>query len=150
MSRSNFQRTATWLQACGKGQTVPNLSVQIGCDLEEYAEFLDCIELDSEWDQGVLNDLKKDLARVGELLKKAVILARIPAERRVDALDARCDIEVTGNGICYLADFDKDAADDAVLSSNEAKLVDGKPVILAGGKIGKPAGWTPPNLAGFV
>jgi hypothetical protein len=31
-----------------------------------------------------------------------------------------------------------------------AKLVDGKPVILEGGKIGKPAGWTAPDLRGFV
>lgn len=150
MSHSNFQRTANWLHACGKGQTVPNLSVQIGCDLEEYAEFLDCLALDSMEDQDVLNQVMADLSQLGSLLKKGVILARIPPENRVDALDARCDVEVTGNGICYLADFDKDAADQAVLDSNDAKLVDGKPVILPGGKIGKPEGWTAPNLEGFV
>jgi hypothetical protein len=59
-------------------------------------------------------------------------------------------MEVTGNGVAYLAGFDKDGADQAVLASNEAKLVDGKPVILEGGKIGKPAGWTPPDLTPFV
>jgi len=37
-----------------------------------------------------------------------------------------------------------------VLDSNDAKLVDGKPVILPGGKIGKPEGWKAPNLSMFV
>jgi hypothetical protein len=37
-----------------------------------------------------------------------------------------------------------------VIASNEAKLVDGKPVILPGGKIGKPQGWMPPNLKPYV
>jgi hypothetical protein len=52
--------------------------------------------------------------------------------------------------VAYLADFDKEGADEAVLASNEAKLVDGKPVILEGGKIGKPPHWVAPDLAGFV
>jgi hypothetical protein len=60
------------------------------------------------------------------------------------------DIEVTGNGVAYLAGFDKCEADQAVLASNEAKLIDGKPVILPGGKIGKPEGWKAPDLARFV
>jgi len=150
MPHSNFQRTAMWLQACGKGQTVANLSVQIGCDMEEYAEFLTNIELDSEFDQDQLEALAEGLERLGTLLKKAVIMARIPEDRRIEALDALCDREVTGNGIAYLADFDKEGADEAVLASNDAKLVDGKPVILPGGKIGKPQGWAPPDLVGFV
>ena len=49
-----------------------------------------------------------------------------------------------------LVTMDKPGADRAVLDSNDAKLVDGKPVILEGGKIGKPAGWTAPDLRGFV
>jgi hypothetical protein len=46
--------------------------------------------------------------------------------------------------------MDKPGADRAVLDSNNAKLVDGKPVILEGGKIGKPPGWKAPDLRGFV
>lgn len=150
MPHSNFQRTAAWLHACGKGKTVSNLSVQIGCDMEEYAEFLEVLELDSAYDQEQLNDLRQDLVRVGTLLKRGVIMARINPADRVDALDALCDREVTGNGIAYLADFDKEGADEAVLDSNDAKLVNGQPVILPGGKIGKPEGWEPPNIARFV
>ena len=62
----------------------------------------------------------------------------------------RVSSEVTGNGVAYLAGFDKRGADQAVLASNDAKLVDGKPVIMPGGKIGKPEGWKAPDLSGFV
>jgi predicted HAD superfamily Cof-like phosphohydrolase len=68
----------------------------------------------------------------------------------VHALDALCDREVTGNGVAFLLGFNKPAADEAVLRSNEAKLVNGEPVILEGGKIGKPEGWQPPDLKPFV
>ena len=65
-------------------------------------------------------------------------------------LDALCDREVTGNGVAYIAGFDKDAADQAVLASNESKLEDGKPVILPGGKIGKGKHYAAPDLRAFV
>jgi hypothetical protein len=52
--------------------------------------------------------------------------------------------------VAYLAGFDKDAADEEVLASNESKLEDGVPVILEGGKIGKGKSYKAPNLRGFV
>ena len=91
-----------------------------------------------------------DLNALALKLKTGGVIAYIPEHLREDCLDALCDAEVTGNGIAYLAQMDKDEADDAVLTSNEAKLVDGKPVILPGGKIGKPEGWKPPNLKTYV
>ena len=150
MAHSNFQRTAMWLEACGKEKLIRNLSVQIGCDFEEQAEFLECLSLDSFQDQETLNKVAADLHQLGSLLKKGLILAGINEVDREDALDALCDREVTGNGVAYLADFDKESADQAVLDANDAKLVNGKPVILQGGKIGKPEGWTPANLKAFV
>jgi predicted HAD superfamily Cof-like phosphohydrolase len=146
---NNFQRTAAWLHACGKEQTPHNVSIQIGCHIEEFVEFLDCIHINIGTDtkQSVmlaLTDLAKGLKAGG------IWYASIPYGRRADALDALCDMEVTGNGVAYLADMEKDEADKAVLASNEAKLVDGKPVILPGGKIGKPEGWKAPNLNIYV
>jgi predicted HAD superfamily Cof-like phosphohydrolase len=146
---NNYQRTAAWLHACGKEQTPHNVSIQIGCHIEEFVEFLDAIHVNIGADTKAsvmlaLTDLAKGLKAGG------IWYASIPLGRRVDALDALCDMEVTGNGIAYLADMEKDAADQAVIASNEAKLVDGKPVILPGGKIGKPEGWKPPNLTHYV
>lgn len=151
--KTNFQRTAEWLHKCGKGQTVQNTSVQIGCDFEEQAELLACIELDDGHDRAVQDRLGRivhELNSLGHLLKRGVITARIPKGRRAEALDAMCDREVTGNGIAFLADMDKDGADRAVLDSNDDKMIDGVPVILEGGKIGKRPGWQAPDLTPFV
>ena len=147
---SNFERTAAWLKACGKVPGPAALSVQIGCHLEEFIEFLMCVDFDSAEDAESLERSVADLLRVANGLKKGMVMASINPSDRIEALDALCDSEVTGNGVAYLAGFDKQAADMAVLASNDAKLVDGKPVILPGGKIGKPDGWKAPDLSGFV
>ena len=147
---SNFERTAAWLKACGKVPGPAALSVQIGCHLEEFIEFLMCLDLDSAEDATSLERSVADLLCVANGLKKGLAMAGINPSDRIMALDALCDSEVTGNGVAYLAGFDKQGADMAVLASNDAKLVDGKPVILPGGKIGKPDGWKAPDLSGFV
>lgn len=147
---TNYQRTANWLKACGKEPTIDNLSVQIGVHLEEFCELLACLRSDSEGYGKLLERTRTDLEWFAGKLKRREQFVYIPIHLRVDALDALCDTEVTGNGVAYLAQFDKDAADQAVLASNESKLEDGKPVILEGGKIGKGNSYTPPNLRSFV
>lgn len=147
---TNYNRTADWLAACGKQPGPETLSIQIGCDLEETAELLRCLRVSKEGWARLLERLVIDIESLGAELKRGQLMAHFPAHLRADALDALCDREVTGNGVAYLAGFDKPAADAAVLASNDAKLVDGKPVILPGGKIGKPAGWQAPNLKPFV
>jgi predicted HAD superfamily Cof-like phosphohydrolase len=147
---SNFERTAAWLKACGKVPGPAALSVQIGCHIEEFVEFLMCIDFDSAKDLENLESCVADMLHVAAGLKKGLVMASINPSDRIEALDALCDSEVTGNGVAYLAGFDKRGADQAVLASNDAKLVDGKPVILPGGKIGKPEGWKAPDLSGFV
>ncbi len=147
---TNFERTKAWLQACGKEPTPENLSVQIGCDIEEYCEFLKTLRTDSEGYAKLLDRTRLDLEWFASKLKRREQVVYIPTHLRADALDARCDVQVTGDGVCFMAGFDKDCADQAVLDSNDAKLVDGKPVILEGGKIGKPEGWKAPNLRPFV
>jgi predicted HAD superfamily Cof-like phosphohydrolase len=148
---TNYERTEAWLKACGKEPPdIEGLSVQIGCHLEEFCEFLGALRSDSEGYGKLLERTRTDLEWFASKLKRREQFVYIPTHLRTDALDALCDTEVTGNGVAYLADMDKQGADEAVLASNEAKLVDGKPVILEGGKIGKPPGWKPPDLRGFV
>lgn len=146
----NYQRTADWLAACGKEPSAENVSVQTGCHIEEFCEFLKTLRTDSEGYAKLLQRTVADLEWYAVKLKRREQFVYIPTHLRTDALDALCDSEVTGNGIAYLARLDKAAADELVLASNEAKLVDGKPVILEGGKIGKPEGWKPPDLRSLV
>lgn len=147
---TNFSRTAAWLHACGKGQTTDNTSVQIGCGIEEFCEFMRTLRTDSEGYAKLLERTCNDLDWFATKLKQREQFVYIPTHLRVDALDALCDIEVTANGVAYLADMNKEDADLRVLDANDAKLVDGKPVILEGGKIGKPEGWKPANLSDLV
>jgi predicted HAD superfamily Cof-like phosphohydrolase len=147
---SNFQRTKAWLEACEKEPTPENLSVQIGCAIEEFCELLGAIRSDSEGYGKLLERTKADLDWFAGKLKRREQFVYVPTHLRTDALDALCDIEVTVNGIAFLANFDKDAADQAVLASNDSKLEDGKAVILPGGKIGKGKDYKAPELRGFV
>jgi len=147
---NNYHRTADWLTACGKVPSVETASLQIGCDIEEEVEFLECLTLSSDGNATLLREAIRGLKRVATALKTGADVATIHESERIDALDSLCDREVTGNGVAHLLGFNKPMADQAVLESNEAKLVDGEPVILEGGKIGKPEGWTPPDLSEFV
>lgn len=147
---SNYHRTANWLNSCGKTPNDEGLSVQLGCHIEEFCELLKALRSDSEGYAKLLDRTRLDLEWFATKLKKQEQFVYIPVHMRTDALDALCDSEVTGNGVAYMANFDKVGADEAVLDSNDAKLVDGKPVILEGGKIGKPEGWKAPDLRGFV
>lgn len=154
---NNYSRTSSWLAACGKApeahtaaDQMNNISVQLGCHFEEFAEFLIAVRTDSDGCDLLRHRVITDLHWWASKLKKQEQFAYIPQHTKMDALDALCDCEVTGNGIAYLTGFNKPAADKAVLDSNDSKLVDGKPVLLEGGKIGKPAGFTPPDLRGFI
>lgn len=148
--QTNFQKTSEWLRRAGK---VPGdaaaISVQIGVHLEEFAEFIDSIDSTS-------------LAFAGELVDLTTLIKNIAGEiKRRDrtvyiadplaCLDALCDTDVTGNGVAYLAGFNKDGADDEVHRSNFSKFnADGSPVILPGGKVGKSELYTPPNLDPYL
>ena len=147
---TNYQRTAAWLTACGKVPSVKNVSTQAGCMIEEVGELLSTLRVDSDGWQRVLERAVIDLQDLATEIKQGKRIAHIPNHLRADALDAMCDVEVTLNGVAFLAGMDKDGADAEVLASNDRKLVDGRPVILPGGKLGKPPGWQPPNLQRFV
>ncbi len=135
---------------CGKEPSPENLSVQIGCHIEEMVEFMSTLDLQGLIVAHEIKDALQSLSYLGSLAKSRTKVIGFKDGARTDALDALCDAEVTGNGVAYLAGFNKPLADWAVLAANDAKLVDGKPVILEGGKIGKPEGWKPPDLSAYV
>jgi len=148
---TNYEQTKAWLIACGKEQTAENLSVAIGVQLEEFCELLSCLRTDSDGYAKLLERTRIDLEWYAGKLKRRDQEVYIPIHRRVDALDALCDIEVTGNGVAFFAGFDKDAADQAVIESNNSKLEDGKAVFVEGTtKIGKGKDYKAPDLRGFV
>lgn len=148
--QTNFDRVAHWLTAAGKEPNAKNLATQVGCHFEEFTELLTCITVTSPTGAmpNVLVEAKMILDMVAQGLKSGDFGVEI--YDREGALDALCDADVTGNGIAYLAGMDKNRADKKVLDANDDKFVDGKPLILEGGKIGKRPGWTAPSLADCV
>jgi hypothetical protein len=147
---TNYQRTAAWLATCGKHPGPSTLSVQIGVDLEETAELLRCLRVSKEGWARLLERLVIDLESLGAEIKRGDLIAHFPNHLREDVLDALCDREVTGNGVAYLAELDKDGADQEVLRSNDSKLENGQPVILPGGKIGNGSSYSEPDLRRFI
>jgi predicted HAD superfamily Cof-like phosphohydrolase len=153
---TNFERTKNWLIACGKEPSAENLSVQVGCHLEEFMEFMDTLGIASNQEGQVyptptqLQAALETMNLLATSLKDGVLRVEVMEEFREECLDALCDLEVTGTGVAYLAGFAKDSADLEVLAANERKLVDGKPVLKPNGKIGKPEGWVAPDLKPFV
>ncbi len=148
---TNYQRTANWLEACGKEPgNSSHLSVQIGVDIEETAELLRNLRVSKEGWARLLERVVSDMESLAGELKRGDLIAHFPQHLKVEVLDGLCDREVTGNGVAYLMEFDKDGADAEVLDSNDSKLNDGVPVILDGGKIGKGKNYFKPNLKRFI
>ena len=142
---------AAWLDACGKKPSnEADLSVQIGVHIEEFSEFLRAVYIESN--TGITSTAMQELAAhldgCAAVLKSGHAVAKI--FDREAALDALCDTEVTGNGVAFLAGFEKIEADCRVADSNFSKFnADGTPVILDGGKIGKGPNYAPPDLTGL-
>lgn len=149
-SISNFQRTAKWLEAAGKHPgNEEHLAVQVGVHLEEIGELLDqLLIMGSNADGESITSASTRIKGVAHRLKQGQIRARFRS--RVEALDALCDAEVTGNGVAFLAGMDKEEADLRVLRSNESKFVDGKALLAPGGKIMKGPNFHPPFLDDLV
>lgn len=151
-SGAAYFATATWLATAGKEPgNEQHLSTQIGCQIEEFAEYLRAVYIESNTGitTNALQELAAHLDACAHSLKKGLAQAKI--YDREAALDALCDIEVTGNGVAFLAGMNKPAADVRVIASNWAKFdADGKPVILDGGKVGKAEGWAPPEFSDLV
>ena len=144
----NFVRTIAWLHACGKEpKNGAHLNTQVGVHLEEMIEFIKELTV-TDYEQSELGYWLPRFEEFSEDEKSGEI--KVSFANPEKALDALCDMEVTGNGVAFLAGWDKMKADHLVLSANEAKLVDGKPVILENGKIGKPEGWKPADLSACV
>lgn len=145
----NYDRVSNWLKVAGKVPSGESFSVQSGVMFEEMAEFFESVYFADRLDGNVALQIVADaLHKIGNELKKNG--RQLGIKDRVACLDALCDIDVTLNGVAFLAGFDKNAADDEVLNSNDSKFVDGKAVILPGGKIGKGPNYVEPDLSKFV
>lgn len=147
---SNFDRVAAFLAACDKDRTAGNASIQLGELVWSIVELLEVVSVSGPQSEDDLATSVRRLRRLGGSLKRGMTLGNIQAEKRADALKGICNIDANGNALAYLALMDKAAADNAVLTAMEAMLVDGAPVLKAGGKLSVPEDWVPADVSGYV
>lgn len=116
-----FKDQSNFMEACGQSTHKYNPN--------QYAMYLDLIDEER-------NELKE----------------AIEAEDRVEQLDALIDILVVTIGAINSAGWDGEAAWEEVMKTNFAKIdpETGKVRKREDGKVLKPEGWQPPQLAQFV
>ena len=131
--------TKRWFEIAVPAPTPKNVSVQIGCHMEEFAEMLTALGETT---------LARAVDRVADGYKAAMYAS--PAIGRRELLDALADQIVTATGIGHMLGMDIVGALGEVNRSNFSKFVDGKPVFKEHGKIAKGPGYSEPDLSPFI
>lgn len=134
-----IEDTKRWFEAAIPTPSPQNVSVQIGCHMEEFAEMLTALGETT---------LAGAVDRVADMYKSAIYAS--PAIDRRELLDALADQIVTAVGIGHMLGMDIVGALGEVNRSNFSKFVDGKPVFKSNGKVDKGVNYTPPDLSAFV
>jgi len=139
-----------WHAAARPEPTLKQLSVQVGCHLEEVAEMLATLPVPGERVEYV-RQCMDIVATLAHSLKSGKIPLREPSrDEKVALLDALCDQVVTAAGVAHCAGLDILGGLAEVNSSNWSKFVDGKPLFDENGKITKGPNYRKADLKGFV
>ena len=137
-----------WFDAVRPEPTASDLCVQIGCKLEEEAEFLAALGL---------YDISAALANVADKFKAKGPIGLHSTRRLLDSLavevevlDALCDSTVTNIGIANFLGANFHGALAEVNRSNKSKFVNGKPIFDTNGKLKKGPDFSKPELKPFA
>lgn len=143
----------SWFKTANPRDTIKNkdVSVQIGCHIEEFKEMLKALEgvdkvlIDEA--RVVLGKLEK---RFKELPDDSYDYFKQTEGENLELIDSLCDQIVTSIGIGYRMGFDIHGALLEVNESNRSKFEDGKPVYNEDGKIMKGKHYRKPDLKRFI
>ena len=139
---------ANWFKKAKPEPADKDLSVQIGCCLEEVCELLEGLGAQTGHYRE-LTDLANEFKYKGEWALKRV--RNLTYQQRIDIVDACCDINVTSVGVMQLlGGVDALGAQREVIRSNNSKMVGGKFEFDDNGKIQKPDSYSEPDLTQFV
>lgn len=146
-----IKKVERWHEAARPVPTKEDMSVQLGCHLEEIAEMLRALTFHSDAHVSRRVNAAKLVNMVDAVaqdLKQGLIVARI--SDRLAMLDGLCDQVVTGVGVAYCTGMDIHSGVEEVNRSNWSKFVAGKPLFDENGKVKKGDAYTPPDLGAFV
>lgn len=149
LKQDSTQRIENWFRAAKPEPTLEDLSVQVGCCLEEVCELLEGLGLK---DYDVHEQLNIDADHFKGKSKWAIKkLEKLTHQQRVAITDACCDINVTTIGVLtLLGGIDIMGATNEVIRSNDSKFENGKPIFNEQGKIMKGKDYSEPDLTPFI
>lgn len=125
------------------------INAQFGAHLEEICEMLEAVtfvdpQASMEARETRAYESLKHFAAALKAQKVDVLIAD-----RKGMLDSLCDQVVTAVGVGHCAGMKVPEGCERVNRSNWSKFVDGQPVFLEGGKIGKGPNYAEPDLSGL-
>lgn len=137
-----FKDQKTFMKAMGNTVDAPDLrqtELYLKLTLEELGETICAVN------PGATEEIQSLIRKLEDVAK----FDGIPdTKQRAEIFDGVQDVLVTATGIGISMDFPMEAGWDEVLRSNMAKIgPDGKVKRREDGKVLKPDGWTPPDLA---
>lgn len=140
---SELQRTLEWFKQAIPNPTPEQACIQIGCHIEEFAEMLLALGIQST---------AKDLDNLADFFKSCDPQAmwQVKQSCKIELLDSIADQTVTACGVSHMLGFDHSGALAEVNRSNFSKFEDGKPVFDENGKIKKGKNYTGPQLLEFI
>ena len=140
---------ANWFKKAKPEPNIDDLCVQIGCCLEEVAELIEALGGVGLFAHDGITFLAD---KFKEKDKSAISrITNLTHEKRIEIVDACCDINVTSVGVMQLLGcVDVLGAQREVIHSNNSKMVKGKFEFDANGKIMKAEGYSKPDLTKFV
>lgn len=138
---------ANWFRAAKPEPTDKDIGTQTGCLLEEVVELLEGLGFAK---QGAVLGLH-NLAGLFKANTFENEIAALTQDKRIEIVDACCDINVTSVGVMQLlGGVDVLGAQREVIRSNNSKMVKGKFEYDENGKIAKPESYSKPDLTPFV
>ena len=143
-------QTKKWFEIAVPNPTSKNISTQIGCHLEEVVEMLDVLQTKYPGYKNKLDDARKHLRFISNLLKQEEDSFFINEEDRKELLDALADQIVTATGVGTFLGMNVPGALAEVNRSNYSKFEDGEPVFNENKKVMKGKDYTPPNLTPYI
>lgn len=143
-------QTQKWFEIAVPNPTSKNISTQIGCHLEEVVEMLDVLQTKYPGYKNKLDDARKHLRFVSNLLKQEEGSFFIKEEDRKELLDALADQIVTATGVGTFLGMNVPGALAEVNRSNYSKFEDGEPIFNENKKVMKGKDYTPPELTPYI
>lgn len=122
----------------------------MGCHLEEVVEMLDVLQTKYPGYKNKLDDARKHLRFISNLLKQEEDSFFINEEDRKELLDSLADQIVTATGVGTFLGMNVPGALAEVNRSNYSKFEDGEPVFNENKKVMKGKDYTPPDLTPYI